>query len=211
MNSTRKIDDKPYWENFYKTNKAPVEPSSFAKFVLANFLKRGQIIIELGCCNGRDALFFAHNGVKTLAIDQCNSGFSGLKHDNLKLHVGDFTELEDMKNLSAVYSRFTLHAISREEEQKVFTWAANNIKAGGQFFIEVRTQKNELYQKGEAVEGEPDAFIYNNHYRRFLNFEQTVAKLKELGFTILFASEDKGFAPFGDTDYIFGRIIAQRK
>lgn len=49
--------DKDYWENFYKNYDGNVEPSLFSKFVLENYAKANNHLIELGCGNGRDAIF----------------------------------------------------------------------------------------------------------------------------------------------------------
>jgi cyclopropane fatty-acyl-phospholipid synthase-like methyltransferase len=63
--------DTLYWENYYKSALITDNPSPFAKWVLRNQLRENMDLIELGCGNGRDSLFFAKNGVRVLAVDQC--------------------------------------------------------------------------------------------------------------------------------------------
>jgi len=60
------------------------------------------------------------------------------------------------------------------------------------------------------VANQPNAYILNNHYRRFLNFELFLNRLKDVGFTIDFAAEEKGFAPFNGDDETFIRVIATK-
>jgi len=204
--------DKKYWTKYYKLQDAPEKPSLFAKFVLENYIKDNESLIELGCGNGRDSLFFARNEVNVIAIDQCKNEIlllskkSNLK--NLKFICDDFTKLHDGTLFDNIYSRFTLHSISESEEDYVINWAYKNLKKGGRFFIEVRGQQNELYGLGKPVENQKDAYVYEGHYRRFIDINNFKNKLKKVGFGIFFAKENSGFAPFIGTDYKFIRIVA---
>ncbi|WP_370523450.1 hypothetical protein [Helicobacter winghamensis] len=82
------------------------------------------------------------------------------------------------------------------------------MNSDGIFAIEVRGYKNSLYRMGIPVIDEKDAFIFENHYRRFLNFDALLRELKD--FKIIYAREDVGFAPFADKDDYFIRVIAQK-
>ncbi len=206
-----------YWENIYKAGAIPEEPSRFAAHVMQKYAKPRQSLIELGCGNGRDAFFFAEKGADVLALDQCASEIEKLietngKHENLRFAAGDFTELEDKDSggYDIVYSRFTLHSVTAEGQAKTLKWCYRNLAPGGLLCIETRGQKNEIYKKGKPVSGQPDAYIYNDHYRRFVDFKKFVKDIKDIGFTIVESAEETGFAPYKDTDYHFIRIIARK-
>jgi tellurite methyltransferase len=207
--------DKVYWENFYKMQNEELEPSLFAKYVRENFAREGNFLVELGCGNGRDAIFFADEGLNVCAIDQCENEIKSLtlkckKLTNLTFFAADFSNLKDVEPADIIYSRFTLHAITKEQECRTLGWAYRNLSKGGYLCIEVRGQKNEIYKWGEKVENEDDAYTYNSHYRRFLNFEMLCIFIKQLGFLIIFAAEKKGFAPFAGKDETYIRIIAKK-
>lgn len=207
--------DFKYWENYYSKQNAELIPSLFAQYV-ANLIGEKQAeIIELGCGNGRDSVFFANKGYAVDAVDQCYSEICFLmkqyqRLDNLDFRCDDFTDMVDDRPYDVVYSRFTLHSISKEQQTKTLQWAYRNLKKGGMLCIEVRGQKNEIYKFGEPVENEEDAFIYNDHYRRFLNFESLCDELKKIGFSLDLAAEDKGFAPFNGQDETYIRVIARK-
>lgn len=207
--------DKQYWENYYSTTGAPQASSLFAQFVFDKHLKPGETLIELGCGNGRDSTFFAHRGLDVMAVDQCQDEIVLLEKNNslqnLKFLNKDFTKLEALGPLDHIYSRFTLHSISAEDENNVIAWAHQNLKPGGKLLVEARGKQNELYQLGQPVEGEPDAYIYDNHYRRFVDLDGLCEKLTATGFNLISAEEDSGFAPFGETDYKFIRVVAEKK
>ncbi|HOS16945.1 MAG TPA: class I SAM-dependent methyltransferase [Bacteroidales bacterium] len=207
--------DKNYWETFYLKQNAELKPSLFARYV-ADLLLAPKEIVELGCGNGRDALFFANLGHSVTAIDQCESEikFLSTRYQQLKniyfMHA-DFTKMDNRRPFDLLYSRFTLHSISAQQEKDVCIWAFNNLNVNGYFCIEARGQKNEIFRKGQPVQNEPDAFIYDQHYRRFLNFDAFCHELKQIGFKIHYAAEEKGFAPFNGENETYIRVVAQRK
>lgn len=207
--------DKNYWESFYSKQNAEFAPSLFAEYVVKNVPVSSKKLIELGCGNGRDATCFAQNGYNVLAVDQCTTEIEMLQNrysqaQNLQFVCGDFTNLPKNNQYDVVYSRFTLHSISKSEQDRVVDWAYDCLSANGVFCIEVRGQKNEIYKVGEPVAGDVDAFVLDNHYRRFLSFDVFTSELKAKGFVLELAKEEKGFAPFNGSDETFMRVIARK-
>lgn len=222
--------DKLYWSSFYRNHKAHDECSPFALFMLKNYLKASDTLLELGCGNGRDSLHFAKQGIFVTAIDQVDEEIHYLHtlsqqlalKSQVKFIAGDFTQLERLhitQQYNCIYSRFTLHSISKKEQDSLLHDCLHRMILGGVLAIEVRGEKNSLYQKGEIVKNDEQAYIYDGHYRRFLNFELTLKELsalREIGtqheyaLSILEANEDRGFAPFNGEDDYFIRIIAQK-
>lgn len=206
--------DKTYWREFYSRHKIGVEPSLFARFVYKNYLlesikcdtnkyaeSNAPSLLELGCGNGRDSLYFANNGIDTTAIDQVQeeiaflNGYAKTLQDSKqspqtqnapRFLCGDFTQLDSFsfqQQFDCIYSRFTLHSVNKDQQDKTLADCLKYCKNGGILAIEVRGEKNSLCGKGEAVENEPNAFIYDNHYRRFLNFTQTLQEIESLRFS----------------------------
>lgn len=207
--------DKNYWKNIYSKQSEGEQPSLFAKYIVETIDIENKSIIELGCGNGRDAIYFANANAHVTAIDQCDNIIELLNHrfqkiDNLCFKCEDFTRLDSNSKYDIIYSRFTLHSISKEQEKDVINWSYRNLNPNGKLCIEVRGQKNEIYQVGTPVEGEPDAFILNDHYRRFIHFETLCIELEKLGFRLDFAKEQKGFAPYNGTDETYIRVIATK-
>ena len=62
-----------YWNNYYKKNILHnTKPSNFSKFCYNKFIKNGRKknILDIGCGNGRDAIFFFKKGLKVACIDK---------------------------------------------------------------------------------------------------------------------------------------------
>jgi tellurite methyltransferase len=207
--------DINYWDDFYKKGTITNESSDFAKFIVKNYMPRNSMsIIELGCGNARDSLFFHECGMKVTAIDQVshidwlNEKYKNFQ--NLEFRKENFTKLGNNYTYDIVYSRFTLHSITEKEQNDVINWTYNYLNNDGIFCVEVRGQQNSLYKKGDRVPGQADAYYYENHYRRFLNFNLFCKELTMRGFKVIFSQEDRGFAPFEDADDIFIRVIVKK-
>ncbi len=204
-----------YWTNYYKKQNEPFQESLFASYCIKQWLKPGVSLLELGCGNGRDAVYLSKHGINVTAVDQCaeeidflNNRFGG---KNLNFKCADFSDLKFRKKFDAIYSRFTLHAISKQQEIKTLNWCANHLNENGLLLIEARGTQNEIYGMGEKVSGEADAFIYEGHYRRFLNAADVNKQINDLGLTILSSDEAENRAPFNGTNYKFLRIIARKQ
>ena len=149
-----KFNDKEYWSKYYDKLLAigkPTEPSPFAKYLIENnIIKPYQLAIELGCGNGRDAIFFSKNNIKVIAIDQCKNTTTILNQlENIESFPADFTELPPLdKEINVVYSRFTMHSIAEVEENNTLKWVFDNLENKGLICIEVRTTKDPLCGKG---------------------------------------------------------------
>lgn len=204
--------DKEYWERYYTKHRSPGSPSHFAKEII-KYLSPKTTLLELGCGNGRDAVFFSDHGIKVTGIDQALAEIDYLNkeyaNENLKFVCDDFTKIVKLNGLfDSIYSRFTFHAISEKQENQVLQWIRENLRSGGLFFLEVRSIKDKLFEEGLPVFDEVNARI-TTHYRRFSDFGIIKQKIIDLGFTIVFSIEDNNLAIHGDENPIIIRIIGK--
>lgn len=208
--------DTIYWNEIYKQNSISLSPSLFAEFVLTK-LKKGKKLLELGCGNGRDSLFFLNSGLKVTGIDasdvtieNLNDLISKEESRNAWFVCDDFVSSTFIKTMQFdyIYSRFTLHAINEEQETEILNNVYRALKNNGMLFIEVRSINDSLYGKGIQVG--KNSYIYNNHYRRFIDRKELIDKIKSIGFEILYEAEQRGFAPTKDDDPPIIRVIAKK-
>jgi SAM-dependent methyltransferase len=213
MNS--KFDDKEYWSKYYDDlikKQVQMAPSPFAKYLVEEkIIKKGALLIELGCGSGRDALFFSEKGLNVIAIDQCANTASAIdKFENIHAYAADFTRLDKSDVvLDIVYSRFTMHSINEADENRTLEWVYKNLDVNGIFCVEVRTIKDPLCGLGEDRGG--NVWYYNDHHRRFVDAGVFKKKLSLLGFEMVFYEEKNGFAIHGDEDPIVLRAIVRKK
>ncbi len=203
--------DRSYWNNIYERESVMLEPSDFARSVVEDMLKRGGAVLELGCGNGRDSLFFMDMGLNVTAIDASDKAIRQLREKRCtgRWICDDFVRCEALYQITfeSIYSRFTLHAISERQEDELLKNIKGSLKPRGRVYIEARTINDELYGKGERVG--VNAFVYNNHFRRFIDTAILKEKMERLGFTIVSASENKGYSKTNTSDPVLLRLIAE--
>lgn len=183
--------EKKYWNTFYKNNSVPLEPSSFALFVHDYFKDTQMNILDCGCGNGRDTYFFSkyHN---VLGIDNSNKP----KETNCKFIVDDFC-IFDKSEYDMIYSRFTFHSITNEQ-QELFL---KSIKPNSYLCIETRSDKSYNIEKEYG----------DNHYRNYTNIDYLKNLLNKYNFEIQFIDENKGFSKYKNEDPICIRVICIKR
>lgn len=177
------MNNKQYWEEFYK-NKHIDEPSDFAKS-LNLYSKK---IIDMGCGNGRDAMFLAKNN-KVLGIDQFVS--QDVESENprwVSADIKDFIK-QDTSEFNVLYLRFLLHAIDAELQHDILLWAFNNVK---DVYIECRSSKGK----------EPDY----SHDRRLIDSRWLLKECLWIGYDIKYFAESTGFAKYGKENPVIIRL-----
>ena len=193
-----------YWDTFYvsKVNEIPGDPSPFAKLI-ADKLDSNDRVLELGCGNGRDSVYLKKYCKSLLGIDSSKKTLEKLKtlEDNtlkfINLDIKDIDKLDYEPTI--IYSRFFLHSIDEESEDKLFTWLAN-ASNGTRFICECRSEKDmELFK-----------FYGNTHYRRGIKLDKLVKKLTDLNFTIEESIESRGLSIYKEEDPFIIRIIARK-
>lgn len=196
------FSDKKYWTEFYDKNfnkEKLMNPTPFAEFLLnEKYVVEQDKLIELGCGNGRDAIFFSKHNVYVTAIDQCENTIAMLKKNYLmNAYSLDFTRLDKFSLMfDVIYSRFTFHSISLEGEERLLPWIYSNLASNGKLCVEVRTLRDPIYGKGKNLGN--NVWFYNGHHRRFVDAEKFIDKLINYGFKTLFVQEKDGFAKMGD-------------
>lgn len=203
--------DKIYWNDFYTNGQVESGQTLFAEFV-EKYCTPGRKMVDIGCGNGRDSVFFANKGLEVYAVDMSEVAISHLQKKEILHAINmDFVKMlgESKEAFDYLYSRFTIHAISEEEQTKLLHNGYEALVDDGYFFIEVRSKLDDLYGKGELVA--KDTYFYNGHRRRFLDKEELEQALCKEGFLIEYSEQSKGFAPYGEADPVILRIVAKKE
>ena len=209
-----------YWGAYYGKKEAPVLPSQFALFV-ANEIATGELppvgtIFDIGCGNGRDALFFLQLGYQVRGLDASDAGIAACRQ-RLELTgpelagrgafiagPADATQSWAALGQSVggdsvlVYARFFFHAIDEAAELAVLENAVALIKArGGAFCAEFRTPADR-----DAAKVTPE------HYRRFIDLDGFAERVAASGLKPLWQAEGRGMAKYRQDDAHVARLIA---
>ena len=206
--------DVVYWNQFYKEKANMLqEPSDFAKYVF-KYLEPGKKMMEIGCGNGRDSLFFARNGIDVVGVDASDEAIKFLNEQNVSnaLFVcDDFVTCKSLYQMQYdyFYSRWTIHAINEKQEKELLDNITASIKRGGYFFIEVRSIHDYLYGKGTKIG--KNSFEFNDHFRRFIDKRELEEKIVRLGFNIRYSEENTNFSKTEQSNPTLIRLVAEKK
>lgn len=211
------MDDKNYWTEYYSKNSKPTNASTFAEFILPK-LDSNKNLIELGCGNARDSIYFAQNNLNVVAVDQVQEEIDYLnenhKEENILFVCDDFTNLantsDDIINetdFDYIYSRFTFHSINEAKEDRTLDWIENTLDNGGCFLLEARSLNDPMFKQGKSLS---DTENYTTHYRRYMNLNKIIEKLESRNFEIIYKIEDNNLAVYKDDNPYVIRIIAKK-
>ena len=211
------MDDKKYWTEYYAKNSKPTNASTFAEFILPK-LDENKNLIELGCGNGRDSIYFVQNKLNVVAVDQVQCEIDYLnenhKEENITFVCDDFKNLDNTKHeiinetdFDYIYSRFTFHSINEKKENRTLDWIENSLSKGGCFLLEARSINDPMFKQGNALSENEN---FTNHYRRYMDLDDIVDKLESRNFEIIYKIEDNNLAVYKDDNPYVIRIIAKK-
>jgi SAM-dependent methyltransferase len=204
---------RAYWDDYYAHSRSGTRPlpSQFATFV-AGELAVPHRVVDFGCGNGRDSLFFASYGHQVVGIDgsaaavaYCSDLASswGQKIEFLNIAVED-PELPSLvpaaDGPTVVYARFFLHAITEAEESAFLAHAATLTRPGDLLAVEYRTVRDLSH-----------AMVTGAHYRRFMEPTQFLLAAASHGFAVAYEVEGFGFAKYQQDDAYVARSILTRR
>ena len=212
--------DKKYWDKFYKNNGKMddiIQCSTFAHFCLEKFFNQGvKNIVELGSGNGRDAIYFARHALNTIAIDQSIIAIA-IEKEELDDSVSKYLHpralnfvSEDYFHYDSIdifYSRFTIHAITKKDEEELLPKIYKALNKGGLFCVEARTTKDPLYGVGEYC---GDNTYITDHKRRFINSEKFISTVLSLGFKLLYFTEEDDLSVCKNDNPVLMRIVLEK-
>ncbi|WP_243058202.1 bifunctional 2-polyprenyl-6-hydroxyphenol methylase/3-demethylubiquinol 3-O-methyltransferase UbiG [Nocardioides sp. SR21] len=206
-----------YWGDFYISralDRVPTTPSPFATWV-ADRLEPDQRVLDVGCGNGRDAVFFAQQGHRVTALDGSPralqlsrrlAGQQGVRVRPTWLNLNDLHSAlttgarlaHAPRRAEVVYARFLLDAIEPDTRQTFWRWARMVQRRGGTTYLEFRTWQGTLRAR---------AFPF--HYRTLLDPKQVVAEIEAAGGTVLHREVGKGLAPFDGENPRICRLVVR--
>lgn len=184
-----------YWDKFYKKNHT-LKPSNFAR-LFSGFLRKDDLVIELGCGNGRDTKFLHNRVKKYTSLDFSKEAVNLIESyniENVEPLNGDMSKI-NLKPYTAIYSRFSIHSISEDKQTDLF----NNLS---------KCEKDTLL--AIEVRSDKGAFV-GDHYRRFINNEEFAESLSAMGYETLLHAESTGLSKYKDEDPVVIWYIGIKK
>lgn len=182
-----------YWKRFYGSTNLTDTCSDFCLFVI-NFFEHHNLksVLDCGCGNGRDSRKLSEI-YNVTAIDNCGFLPSSPTISYKNADFVDFTK----EHFDLIYSRFTFHSISNEQQQKFI----ESIPTSKYVAIETRSNKSSNVQE----------YYGKEHYRNYTDITYIHELLTSNGFKILYSIESDGLAKYKNEDPQIIRILAYKQ
>lgn len=187
-----KNNNKIFWNKYYNSKDNNNKPSNFALFINKNFVKKNTNLLDVGAGDGRDSFYFRKKAKHVYSIDQSNIVIKknrlktrrlGLKNVTFKNLSSNHLRKIANKKINFIYARFFLHAINEVNENILLQSIKRNFEPKTIISFEFRTTKDILMKKGKKLSKYERL---TDHYRRFIDSNKFVDKLKKMNFKILY-------------------------
>jgi len=215
---TRDDQTEIYWNDFYRGHSSK-RPSRFAEFVHEYFAAPGALL-EFGCGDGVDGVFFARHGWTTFCCDRSAPAISkaqgastaefaqSASFATVDVRDGEAVQSFVTRSLRSaagreplvVYLRFFLHAIDKSVQDGLLDAITSRIDRDFYLCAEFRTLEDRHLAKA-----------HNDHYRRYIDHDSLAGQLRrQWGFDIKYHYAGTGLSPHGAEDPHLCRIVAFR-
>lgn len=207
-----------YWEGFYKKF-GLIAQSSFAELVVG-LVPRPNLILDLGCGNGRDSLYFARETqAHILALDSSKVAIQKLKTETKKAAIKSRISAEkyDFESDSVidldegivpnslaeqtivVYARFLVHALTQEGEEGFWRLVDSFLAkdpASLYLALEYRTPRDAELPKQTPT-----------HYRRYAEPAELREKAEKRGLSVFLEEEGTNLSVYGSDNAFLCRQL----
>lgn len=133
------------------------EPSPFARRVGA-LLEPGARVLDLGCGEGRDSVFFAERGFEVTGVDTSRAGLRKARRlarergTRVRWLLGDMRRLAPDPLFDLVYSCGAIHYVPRGERPGLFARLRALTRPGGWHALSVFTDRRIYVEQDEIVD-----------------------------------------------------------
>lgn len=150
----------PWAREYLRTPKTYIwgtEPSSFAQQV-APLLPPGARVLDLGCGEGRDSVFFASEGFEVVGVDISRAGIAKAERlakargVRVRWLVGEMARLDYRGPFDFIYSCGTLHYVPRRKRAGLITHLQALTSPGGLHAHVVFTDRDVYVEKEEVID-----------------------------------------------------------
>ena len=182
------------WDKVYRSDDSFFGdgPSNFALDCYEEF-KKHQVkrILELGCGQGRDSIFFASNNIDVVAIDSSQVAVDALSKIVKEKHLSIRSMIHNANNgipfdesyFDAVYSHMFFNMrFSADKLNHLFAQVNRVLNNNGLNLFSVRSDHDTMYRKGTMVE--KDIYEINGFQIRFFTKSNIEFIITKTGFEL---------------------------
>ncbi len=206
-----------YWNDIYSTKNyfgtGPTKLAIYAKEIIEKYSITN--LLELGCGQGRDAVFFANLGCDVIGTDISENAINFVQNikieqklSNLQLFVHDTQKPYDFgkTDFEFVYSNLALQFFDISQLSDIFSNIHKILKTDSFFLFSTKKSGDKYHNFGNKISD--NAFEYNGVTRFFFEKKELENILKKY-FTIINFEESK-HVNSDDTVSVWWKILVKK-
>jgi cyclopropane fatty-acyl-phospholipid synthase-like methyltransferase len=185
------MSSKLLWNSkFSKEDPQFKDPNKFAVDNLEVIKNAGNNLLELGCGNGRDSVFFAKHLINVTAVDFSENALRLLwknaeegRLENIQSVQSSIETflLNNSQKFDSIYAHLSLHFFDSKYTRIVFDRIKDSLRKGGMFLFKVKSTQDPMFGKGQEIDA--DMFMLDGHIRHF--FSEEYLRRMLTGFKVL--------------------------
>ncbi len=163
------------WKGFSRDSVSRFARRSYARVRGKHF----RTLLDVGCGQGGDALYFAKKGLSVTAFDHSLESLKLLRdvHPEIRCIRQDIQKMTLPANsFDIVYARLSLHYFDDRATRKIFRALHRTLRRGGYFFVMSKSVDDPLFGIGKKMG--PDMYR-RDHVRHFFSASYMEDMLKK--------------------------------
>lgn len=177
------MDQKKLWQTKWSDKTSYLPPNNFANRAYKMIKPKHKTLLDLGCGNGRDSLYFARKGLKVTAADWSQSSLDQLQKLAEKRKVANFEVVQQNisklmfkpNSFDVIYAHLSLHYFDDKTTREIFNKLYGVLKKDGLLFVKCKSTDDMLYGRGRKLE--ENMYEHREHVRHFFDKEYMNALL----------------------------------
>ncbi len=179
------MNQKAFWETNWNKEAARLPVNSFARRAYKLIKPKHRTLLDLGCGNGTDSLYFAKKGLIVTAVDWSNNALRQLKEvirrqgiKNVKAVQNDIAKISFRPDsFDVVYAHLSLHYFDDTTTRKIFNHIHKVLKPDGLFFVKCKSVQDKFYGLGRKIE--ENVYEHRGHLRHFFSKNYMIDLLRK--------------------------------
>lgn len=176
------MNQEELWQKKWNEHSHELSTNSFAKKIYKYITPKHHTLLDIGCGNGIDSMYFAKKGLKVTSIDWSKPAIKHLEK-RIKKGLNISTNIINTENINfkensfdIIYAHLSLHYFNEKTTKKIFEKLYKILKRDGILFIKCKSTQDALFGKGEKIE--ENMYKLDGQIRHFFDQKYTGGLLK---------------------------------